>query len=201
MKNICLFIMLICFISCKTKSVIVGSYLSKHDEFIGAELELRTDSTFVYNLVGDLINQYSEGIWKYSSKNKILLNSYKSYKSGIVLQSTEDYKKSRGIYIKVIDDLENPFSYGVITLNHNSESYFNLNKNGEVTISIQQSIKSIQVYYLGEKYDYNVIDNKTNFIELKIIINDLSKVYFQDKILKIKGSKLISNNLKFHKNK
>lgn|SRR5690606_3002105 len=187
MKHFHIFLFILSFISCQTRENIPGVYTLEED-FAYIKLELKPDSIFVYNAIGDLIRVKSEGIWKYDSIN-IILQSYEDYKSGIVDVGVEEYKRLDSIHIKVIDVNQQPLSHAALALNGQNLKFI-LNEYGEIKFPLQP-IDSIQIYYLGDQYNYNTINKYSDFIELKINLKDLSKRYYFSKKLKIRKNKLI----------
>ncbi|AOE52734.1 hypothetical protein ALW18_09575 [Flavobacterium psychrophilum] len=194
----CFFLILLSLLGCSSYKIKEnrpeGLYETRSQKFYG-KIELSEDFSFTYNYKIGLIDTQSKGIWV-NKGDKLLLQSEKSYLTNSM--TVEELRTSNGELI--IQDANKIRIEGAVVSFNDDNNSFESNEEGIVRISQNKKVTSIKVFFLGEKYVYDLLLKNSNSYLLTIYLSDLSKTYFDNELLKIKNG-YISNKsgMKFYK--
>jgi len=189
--------LLIFFIGCKS-----AFDLSKDVEFVykseksTESLSLFKNRKFEYRNTEELANQYSSGIWLLD-EGKISLLSNESFKTGII-SSEEKYVDSDKVSIIILDIEQNPIEDVSVVINRNDKVGHESNSKGALSFPLE-IVETITLYYLSEKYNYDVKNNSTNYFKLNLKIDDRSTLYFDNEVWDVDNNKIISPSKRIFK--
>jgi len=183
---------LTCFSQSRLNNIdLVGTW-KYHFGYFEYKLTLNQDSTYQYQVVGDLVNRKSEGVWKLKN-NKLILNSYKQHPTKTIIHAK--YNDSiNGVYFLIRTENGQPVCMPHIriknslteidTLVENQCEYFefeNINNIQEFTIS-----------FVGLKDAIWTGKMNKNYFEIKMAEGIDNYIYQTNETWKIKGDKLYS---------
>ena len=195
MKKI-IILLLFVFSSCKQIRVIEGIYLARKSN---TKLKLNKNGTFIYQYPTNMYKTESKGTW-IKENDSLVLNSYSEYKDNMI--EVKEFKNSSSRYIKILDEFNRPIANVanvIITYDNGKKTnFFSTDEQGKITLSENSKVTSIKVVFI-ESYVYNVIKLDSSF-EIKVYTDDLNKIYFNKKILRIKKNHLVYDGEKLFKN-
>ncbi|WP_025742451.1 hypothetical protein [Aquimarina pacifica] len=171
---------------------IVGKYQSKKGNTF-TELVLSADNTFNYKQVAGLYNSKSEGTWELKDKNIVLMSNV-AFKTDMIEVFEVDSQKEREITI--IDESGKPCFGAVVKIkNIKGDVTKKTDNGGVITLESDTSIKSFEVYYLGENYSYYALKDNSSF-DIVLYTDNLDKKYFDNAKVIIKKNSLMLEDIK-----
>jgi len=153
-------------------------------------LVLNNDHSFKYEHNAGLASSKSIGTWSLEEDN-IILKSDESYKSGFLTTKPSKSKTSKdSISIKITEEYDIPISDLLVAFD-SSNNYSLTNESGIVKFG-KQGFTQIRIIFLGTEYVKRFPKIVENDITINLVVEDISKVYFENEIWKRKGNKLIN---------
>ena len=173
--------------------------------YFECKLTLNQDSTYSYQIVGDLSNRKSEGVWRLENK-KLILNSYKQKPTETIIHAK--YNDSiKGIVFSIRSETGMQVCTPYIRIKNNLTEIDTLAEN-QCEFFEFTDIKNIQEFtisFIGLKDAKWVRKMNMNYFEI-IMAEELDNyIYQKNETWKIKGDKLYSpsskKDNKYFKNK
>ncbi len=181
--------MIFTFISCgtipKDTIGIKGKYSLDSKEAFG-ELELLEDFKFKYRYAIGLIDTESEGTWTIKDNN-LVLTSYSNYAANKIEVKELETDSTSKLIIRFEDG--SPVVMANVIINEDGTMLYTTDNDGKIDFPTNTNIKTLSVYFLGETYNYTV-NNGNSFI-IKLLPDDLSKTYFNNRLFKLKNNKIL----------
>ncbi|WP_046759289.1 hypothetical protein [Kordia jejudonensis] len=200
MKKIIYIITLTFIFSCKIQSNIGGKVLGIYEtkkKGVFGRIMINKDSSFVYQYNVGLIKTESKGNWKLENNDILILQSSAEY-----LTNQIQVKEYIGNSEIIIRDAENNPIQGVFVIFENDQKALETDEKGIIRINNYQNIKKFDIHYLGETYNYQILNQETNSYKVILYLSDLSKTYFNRQKFKLKNKSLVDvKGLKFIKQK
>jgi hypothetical protein len=170
---------------------LVGTW-KYHVGYFEYKLILNPDSTYKYQVVGDLTNRKSEGIWNLRNK-ELILNSFKQHPAKTIIQAK--YNDSiRGVVFLIRTENGQPVSMPHIRIKNRLTEIDTLVENqcGYFKFENISNIQEFVISYVGLKDAiWNGKMNK-NFFEIKMAEEIDNYIYQTNETWKIKDDKLYS---------
>jgi hypothetical protein len=172
---------------------------SSGPDLVVHSLRLKTDSTFIYRIYGDMMNARSEGKWELR-KGKLYLNSYQQYRNGFGLCKRWESQKGSvdSLYLRVSDDKGDALPFATV---YYAGSGRTADEEGLVTFRKQQT-GIIRVSFVGTEFSFPISDSLSNSVDVILYLKDNSKIYFDRAQWQFRGKKLTSpEGIELHKMK
>lgn len=194
-KLFCILFLISCATSKNNTDEVIGLYKSIDSNF-NAEILLKRDNSFVYNFSGGLIKTESKGIWEVINKN-VVLSSNKEYLNNVI-KVKEVITDSKEI-IQIIDSNGVDCVGAAVSFN-DEKDVFPVDDLSRLEIPSNKNVQSFIIYFLGEEYEYKVLNPNSKSFIVTVYLADLSKTYFDNEKMRMKKGLLINSfGIKFSK--
>jgi hypothetical protein len=152
-------------------------------------LMLRSDNSFEYSAIGDVVNAKSNGTWV-RKKRKIILKSNTEFITGysILKESTGNCESDTGyFYLLVLHKDGYPLAYsGVIY----GDKTYSIPENGMLSLK-KGSDSIIKISFLGEKYEMKIADHNQSCKTIVFFQKEVEKIYFNEEVCKYRRNKIV----------
>jgi hypothetical protein len=192
LQTIILLTSLTCFSQSKSNNIdLIGTW-KYYFGYFEYKLTLNQDSTYKYQVVGDLTNRKSEGVWKLENK-KLILNSYKQYPTETIIHAK--YNDSiKGINFSIRTETGQPVCMPHIRIKNSLTEIDTLVENQCEFFEFKNifSIQEFTISFVGLKDATWSGKMNKNYFEI-IMAEELDNYIYQtNETWKIKGDKLYS---------
>lgn len=164
--------------------------------YFECKLTLNQDSTYKYQVVGDLTNRKSEGVWRLKNK-KLILNSYKQYPTETIINAK--YNDSlNGISFSIRTETGQPVCMPHIRIKNSLSKVDTLVENKCEFFEFKDinNIQEFTISFVGLKDAIWIGKMNKNYFEI-IMAEELDNYIYQtNETWKIKGDKLYSPSSK-----
>lgn len=185
------YFLLFLFAGCKLQKDLHGVYLSEGNGMNTHELHIYQDSSFYYSLKGSLVDSFTEGFWEIDSMGFLVLKSHENLKSRVV--KSEEFEVDRtGRFFKIVDSGGLPLPFSSLTPLQDTAFHAVANEAGEIYMD-DNDIKDIGIYFLAEKYEYNIKSHDADSIIIFVQLHNSEFFYLENERFRFRNRKLVGD--------
>ena len=164
--------------------------------YFECKLTLNQDSTYKYQVVGDLSNRKSEGVWKIKNK-KLILNSYKQHPTETTIHS-QYYDSINGVRFYIKTETGEPVCMPHIRIKNSLTEIDTLVENQCEFFEFKNmnNIQEFRISFVGLKDAVWIGKTNKNYFEISMSGELDNYIYQTNEIWVMKGNRLYSPSSK-----